>query len=105
MKLCYIAGHFRGANHWEIHKNVIKAELVIPHLIELGYAPVCPHKITENLQGLFSDQTYLDICLNILDKCDSIYMLKGWNTSEGSREEWDYAVAHKKEILYEDNDG
>jgi len=103
MKLCYIAGKFRGENHWEIHQNVIKAEMAIPKLLEMGYAPICPHKLTENLQGLFPDQTYLEICLEILKRCDSILMLSNWKDSVGSCEELRKAKEWNKEILFEDS--
>ena len=101
MKLVYICGRFRGDNHWEIHQNVLKAEAVIPHLISQGYAPICMHKITENLQGLFPDETYLDICIKVLSACQAIYMLKGWQKSEGSKQEWEYATSHGIEVMYE----
>ncbi len=101
MKVIYIAGKFRGKNHWEIHQNVINAEFAIPKLIEMGYAPVCPHKLTENLQDLFPDQTYLDICLELLRRCDAIYMLSNWRSSVGSCEELRMAKLWNKEVIYE----
>lgn len=101
MKVCYVAGPFRGKNAWEIHRNVLDAESVIPYLIRQGYAPICPHKMTENLQGLFPDKVYLDICLELLRRCDAIYMLQGWENSEGSREELAEAKRLGLEILYE----
>jgi len=101
MDLIYIAGKFRGGNHWEIHQNVTHAEEAIPKLIGMGYAPICPHKMTENLQGLFSDKRYLDICIELLARCDAIYMLKGWEASRGATIELELAESLDLEVLYE----
>ena len=102
MKIVYIAGRFRGTNSWEIHNNVLKAEKAVVDLISKGYAPIAPHLITANLQGLFPDQVYLDICLELLSKCDSIYLLKGWKDSKGSVAEWNYALDNDMEIMFEE---
>jgi len=93
--VAFISGRFRGPNHWLIHLNVLKAEAAIPKLLEMGYAPICPHKITEHMQDLFPDKTYLDMCLEIIRALrptrDILYMLEGWEYSEGAIEEFDLA--------------
>lgn len=65
-KLVYIAEKFRGENAWEIHQNVLRAEEATIKLIGEGYAVICPHKITENMQGLYPDDVYLYNCEEIL---------------------------------------
>ena len=103
MKIVYIAGSFRGANSWEIHNNVLKAERAVVDLIGKGYAPICPHKMGENLQGLYSDETYLEICFELLRKCDVLYMLRDWQDSEGSRAEFSLATELGIEIIFEED--
>jgi len=94
--VAFISGKFRGENHWQIHLNVLEAEAAIPKLIELGYAPICPHKITEHLQDLYPDQTYLDMCLELIralrPEKDVMFMLDGWQESQGAREEYNLAI-------------
>lgn len=102
MKVIYIAGAFRGANAWEIHQNVLRAEEITAKLIGQGYAVICSHKMTENMQGLYDDQIYLDACMELIKRCDAIYMLKGWEDSEGSKEELSLALKEGKEVYYED---
>ena len=93
--IAFISGAFRAKDHWGIHLNVLKAEAAIPKLIDLGYAPICPHKITEHMQDLYSDKTYLDMCLEMIRALrptkDVLYMLEGWEYSEGAIEEFDLA--------------
>ena len=93
--VAFVSGKFRGENHWQIHLNVLKAEAAIPKLIEMGYAPLCPHKVTEHLQDLFPDKVYLDMCLEIIralrPEKDVMFMLKDWRYSLGAVEEYNLA--------------
>jgi len=93
--VAFISGKFRGSNHWQIHLNVLKAEAVVPKLIGLGYIPYCPHLITANLQGHFSDDVFLDMCLEYIrqmnPKTDIMFMLEGWQESRGAGEEYELA--------------
>jgi nucleoside 2-deoxyribosyltransferase len=36
-------------------------------------------------------RSYMPICLAMIDQCDAVYMLKGWESSPGARLERDYA--------------
>ena len=51
---------------------------------------------TEYLEGL-------DCCLTLLDKCDKIYMLPGWEDSTGACIEFGYAKATGKDIYFADD--
>ena len=101
MRVVYVAGKFRGKNSWEIHNNVLKAEKAVVDLIGKGYAPIAPHLITANLQGLYPDKVFLDMCIDLLKKADAIYLLKGWQDSEGSVQEWIVAQDLGMEIIFE----
>jgi hypothetical protein len=50
--------------------------------------------------GLESDK-YMPICFAMIDAVDAIYMLKGWEQSEGACLEKAYAEYHKKKVMYE----
>jgi len=68
MKVIYVAGAFRGKDYWEQHRNILKAEIATFALISSGFAPICPHKITEHYQGSYPDEVFLDICKAWLKK-------------------------------------
>lgn len=46
-------------------------------------------------------EEYMKMCLCMLDKCDSIYMIKGWKKSCGSNREYGYALAKDMIIMFE----
>ncbi len=100
----YIAGCFRARNSWEIHQNVLKAEQAMVRLIGEGFAVICPHKMTENLQGLYPDQVYLNMCLELVRRADEVFVLKGWHKSKGTIKEIKLAVELGKVIRYEENE-
>jgi hypothetical protein len=49
----------------------------------------------------FTHEQYMKWCKVILDDCDSIYMLDGWQESQGAIEEYHYARNFGKDIFYE----
>lgn len=48
-----------------------------------------------------TQEQYLSICFAMIDACDKVYFLKGWEHSKGSRAELDYAIQHQKECEWE----
>ncbi len=87
MKLIYIAGRYRAKTEYEVDQNITHAKTVLAKLLRRGYAVVCPHTMTAHLGGVIPDRGILDSCLEILRRCDAIYMMKGWESSQGSQEE------------------
>ena len=46
-------------------------------------------------------EEHMKMCFCMLDMCDSIYMLKGWEKSCGANREYGYALAKDITIMYE----
>ena len=46
-------------------------------------------------------EDYLHVCKAQLDLCDAIYMMKGWEKSNGCRQEFEYASRHGISITFE----
>lgn len=49
----------------------------------------------------FTYEDYIIMGINMLARCNAIYMLKGWETSEGARLEYRYAKITGKTIYFE----
>ena len=56
-----------------------------------------PAKIT--LPECCGWEDYMDVCLMLLDKADTLYLLEDWQESRGSRMEHGYALAKDKIVL------
>lgn len=46
-------------------------------------------------------EEYMKMSLCMLEMCDAIYMLNGWNKSCGANREYGYAIAKDKIVMYE----
>lgn len=72
------------------------------YLLSAGYVPVNPALMARVVpyDATYEEIMNLDLCL--LDLCDSIYMLHGWQESKGAMLEYGYAQAKDKLIFKED---
>ena len=91
MKLVYIAGKYRANTEWGLEQNIRQAEDAAIKLWQQGYVVFCPHKNTAHFGGVCPDSVWLDGDLEILKRCDVIYMLKGWRNSKGATAELELA--------------
>jgi hypothetical protein len=93
-RLIYIAGPYRGANAWEVEQNIREAERWGIEVAKLGAYPVIPHS---NTRGYFehvqSDPNFwLGGTLELMRRCDGVFLTPTWNRSSGARAEAEEAV-------------
>jgi hypothetical protein len=96
----YVAGPFRGPDHWVIWKNINQAAELALEVWKMGAACICPHMNTFCFQGAAPDEIWLDGDLAILTRCDAILMTPDWQRSSGARAEHDIALKHGLQIFY-----
>ena len=98
----YVAGPLRGA----YDENVAKADAVAFKLTQMGYFVFCPHK---NSHG-FTKRTdidhddYMKGCIAMLDCCEFLFMVEGWEQSGGAVEEHTHAELKGIPIFYSFDD-
>ena len=90
----YIAGKISGEKNYK--KKFFKAE---KKLKQMGYAVMNPAILPNDKRFFYHD--YIKISLKMLDACDSIYMLEGWQNSNGAKNELKYAFNSAKKIYFE----
>ena len=93
MKLVYIAGCYRAPTEWLVHQNILLAEKHASWIMKnhQDIYPIIPHKNSQGMGGLREDDYFLKGGLEILSKCDFIYLLPNWTKSEGAKIEWSFA--------------
>lgn len=87
--IIYVSGKYGG----DIATNIKAAEAVTVQLMRNGFDVFCPHKNTAGFEQ-YTDLTYdrfIEMDLNILERCDAIYMMQGWEDSNGAKIEKEYA--------------
>lgn len=106
-KVVYVAGPFRGKDSYAIHLNVCRAEALSWRLWEKlaawrkGSAVLCPHLNTANFQFSLPDHVWLDGDLTLIDRCDAVVLVEGWEKSQGTAAEIKYAKDRYIPVLLE----
>jgi len=102
MKVIYIAGKYRANSEWGLEENLRHAEDAAIRLWREGWAVICPHKNTAHFGGACPDDYWLKGDLEIVSRCDAIYMLNNWTHSKGAIKEYELAERLGKEIIFEE---
>jgi len=105
MKLILISGPYRAKTEWELTENIRHAEAAAIKMWKEGWAVICPHKNSAWFGGICDDSVWLEGDLEMLRRCDAIYMLNTWHRSEGAISELKVAQRLGLEIIYEKKEG
>lgn len=68
---------------------------------DLGAEVVNPAKLNSLLPETATHREYMVASIALLKVCDTIFMLRGWESSKGARQELKYARKHGYQILFE----
>lgn len=88
----YIAGPITG--HLNYRSKFKKAE---NELIKKGHTVLNPAYLPDGLKD------YMPICKAMIDQADALYMLEGYESSVGAKEELAYADECNKKVLLDKN--
>lgn len=93
-KMIYISGSLEDVNTWYGAEEYIRSGN--------AHNKVPVINIVKALQGIgeLSDSDLMEIRFLLLSKCNTIYMLKGWETDLVARAEHEYAYARHYNIIY-----
>ncbi len=97
--LVYVIGKYTGATARETMQNIKKAESVSLALIRAGYHVITPHKNTAGYEdyedgNTITYNTWIELDINILSRCDAVYIMDNTKESKGSQIEIQYAKEH-----------
>lgn len=94
----YISGRIRGNDNY--YEDFKKAEL---WLKLKDYAVINPAKVAEELPiKKMSEGQIMKVDYALIELCDAIFMLDGWQKSKGACAELSYAKSLCKKVLYQD---
>ncbi len=95
----YISGPVTGVPDYR--ENFESAEQHIYKDIDENAHVINPARVLGELPEMEYEE-YMKISLYLLDMCDTIYMLDGWQQSTGANRELGYALANEMIIIKEE---
>ena len=107
MKVIYIAGQYRSERgEYYVRMNIRAAEQAALFVWINGGVALCPHKNTAGFGGAHGlpGKTWLIGDLELVARCDALWALPGWDTSEGATIEVEHAKSQEITILYNQHD-
>ena len=91
MKVIYIAGPYRAKNAWEVEQNVREAEVIALEVWRMGAACICVHASSRFFNDVLPFKTWITGDLEILRRCDAMFLVQGWKDSLGASLEYELA--------------
>lgn len=95
-KRIYISGAITGKDDYLDRFSCAEDELM-----NEGYTVINPARVLNELPKDTEYEEYMKLSMVLLEMCDSIYMLRGWEESRGSNREYGFALAKDMVIMHE----
>ena len=100
MRLIYTAGPITADTDWEREQNIRRAEEISLAIMKLGAAVFCPHTQARFFNGEMPWEEWIKRDLEVLSRCDAIFMIPNWKNSKGATAEHAFAKEHGMKILH-----
>ena len=101
MKIIYVAGAYRAETLNGIWENIMHSRREALKLWFYGWAVISPHCNSIFMDGEGDADMFLEGDLEILKRCDAIYMLSNFDSSEGAQAELRQAKRDGLEVYFE----
>lgn len=108
MRIVYVAGPYMGATHdgksyYQISKNILEAREWAKKIIEAGAFPFTPHLNSYHMECDVDKPAdwWREADLEMLRRCDAIFLIPGWQESKGARMEKEFALRSSIPVFYD----
>lgn len=99
--ILYVSGPYTATDqNPSVEHNIQDAWRVAFKYWRLGYAVICPQANSYHMDAA-SYQDFIEGTMEMMERCDGVVMMKGWEKSNGARGEHARALELKLPIHYE----
>ena len=99
--LIYISGPYSADTPDGVQANIEAAEKAAFELLKrTSHIPFIPHTMTAGWEDKMTLEEILTVHFEIVKKCDAIWMIEGWEKSNGAMQELELAKKLGKFIFY-----
>ena len=88
--IIYVAGPYRAKTRAAISQNIEAAGRLGAYVCDIGWFPLIPHMNTAHLDSelpYLSDEFWLRGTMALMERCDAVALVPGWESSAGTRDE------------------
>jgi hypothetical protein len=82
----FISGAYSGTPQ-EIEHNIAEARLVVEKVLVVGWIPTCPNVYWHTFAEYQDYDFWLEAALKLLEDCDVLVLVPGWENSSGAGKE------------------
>ena len=100
MKVVYVAGPYSAPSEAEVKRNIARAEDVAQQIWKKGHVAICPHLNTAHWGSMLTHEQFIKGDLELIRRCDAVFMLAGWPASKGASQEREFAEAHGIDVFF-----
>lgn len=99
MNVVYIIGPYRAPTPTGVLRNIAVAREAALQVWKCGAVALCPHLNTALFDGECPDETWLEGDMELLKRCDAVFLVGWWIDSRGSLEEVKAALQQGKPLF------
>ena len=102
-KIIYVSGKYSASTSEQIQENILTARSYAILIWEKGYTALCPHLNTLNFEEHSSLEydDYIEGDLELISRCNGVFMLPDWIDSKGANIEREYATNIGLPVFYD----
>ena len=103
-KVCYIAGPYSNSDRLQIEQNILDAKRAMRDVIGVGMIPLAPTLNSARFDWYMPAlpvEYWYEATLELLKRCDAIWMFGDWRNSKGATAEWEWAKANGLRVFPE----
>ncbi len=99
-KLIYLAGRYTETSPYLVQRNVDLARRYAQEVCIAGGMAITPHLLSQHFDGIQDYTWWCDAMLTLMRRCDAVYMLPKYETSNGAIAELTEALRLEMPVFY-----
>jgi hypothetical protein len=84
-KLIFLACKYSEPKRFQIERNIARARVYAQEVALMGALPLCPGVIGADMDGTQSYEWWGEAYIQLMRRCDGIFMVPHWESSNGAR--------------------